>query len=148
MDQLAHWNSIAGLQFENLVYNHLDEVLNKLNINSTPLISAGPYLQKKKTRNKGGCQIDLMIICKHKTIYLCEIKFTQLITKSIIKDVEKKISVLENAKKYSIRPVLIYAHEIDKNSENDLRVYFDKLISFADLVVPENFKNERNWKES
>jgi AAA+ ATPase superfamily predicted ATPase len=134
IDHLSNWNIIAGFQFENLVLNHLPEIIEKLGINSSSIISASPYVQKAKTRNKGSCQIDLMIVCKHKTLYLCEIKFRQLIGRPVIKEVQKKIDVLEGSKNFSIRPILIYAGEIDKNHENDLVEFFDQIICLADMI--------------
>lgn len=138
VDQLTQWNIIAGFQFENLVLNHLPEIFEHLDIDMVSLISASPYIQRKKTRNKGACQIDLLIVCRHKTIYLCEIKFVQVVSRTIISEIEKKIKVFENANRYSIRPVLIYSGEIDKNSEGEIRAYFDKVISFSDLIEPQN----------
>lgn len=134
VSHLSNWNTIAGFQFENLVLNHLPEILEKLNINPSEIISASPYSQKKKTRNKGACQIDLLIVCKHKTLYLCEIKYRQLINSTVIKEVQNKIDVLEGAKKFSIRPVLIYAGELDENSKDELRDYFDKIISVEEMI--------------
>lgn len=134
VDHLPNWNVIAGFQFENLVLNHLPEILQQLKINPSSILSASPYLQRKKTRNKGACQIDLMISCKHKTLYLCEIKYRQTINSSVIKEVQRKIDVLEGGKTYSIRPILIYAGEIDSNSESELHDYFDKIISLEEII--------------
>lgn len=131
---LSHWSVISGFQFENLVFNHLSEIIGALQIDPSSIISASPYLQKKKTRNKGACQIDLMIVCKHKTLYLCEIKYQQSIDRSVIKEMQKKIDVLEKAKFYSLRPVLIYAGELDRNCEPDLREYFDQIISIEEMI--------------
>ncbi|MGZ3772383.1 MAG: DUF234 domain-containing protein [Pseudobdellovibrionaceae bacterium] len=134
VDHLSNWNIIAGFQFENLVLNHLPEILEQLNINLSSIISVAPYVQRKKTRNKGACQIDLLIVCKHKTLYVCEIKYRQSINLAIVKEVQRKIEVFEGVKSYSIRPVLIYAGEVDKNCENELCGYFDKMISIEEII--------------
>jgi len=134
VDHLSHWNAIAGIQFENLVLNNLPEIIQKLDLSPSSIISASPYIQRKKTRNKGACQIDLLIVCKHKTLYLCEIKFRHSINLSIINEVQRKMDVLENSKSYSIRPVLIYAGNIEPNHEIELKDFFDQIVSVEEIV--------------
>lgn len=135
VDHLSNWSIIAGFQFENLILNHLPEIIEKIRIEPSSILSAAPYLQRKKTRNKGGCQIDLLIVCKHKTLYLCEIKLRNSISNAVIKDVKDKMAKMENARSYSIRPILICAGEIEKNSQNELNDFFDRIISIEELIA-------------
>ncbi|MBL6991701.1 MAG: ATP-binding protein [Bacteriovoracaceae bacterium] len=129
-DSLFNWDTIAGLQFENLVLNNIDMVLNELRVPITQIIQYGPYFQTK-TKTRKGCQVDLMVLCKRKYIYLCELKYKNKIGMEVIDEVEEKIKRLNLYKKFSIRPVLIYSGELTKNlSEAD---YFSKMLSFEDL---------------
>ena len=74
LSNLLGWESIMGLQFENLVLNNLKEVCRVLKIEAQDIVVAGPFFQKKTKRQKG-CQIDLLIQTRYHTLYLCEIKF-------------------------------------------------------------------------
>ncbi len=135
INDLPNWNAIAGYQFENLILNHRSEIIKHLNIGHESILSAAPYYQRKKTRNRGSCQIDLLISCKYNTIYICEIKFRKIISKTIIKEVEDKISVIEKTRAYSIRPILIYAGQLDPNGEDEIRAYFDQILSIDEILV-------------
>ena len=68
------WSTIMGLQFENLVLNHLSEILKILKIPPQEIVMAGQYLQTE-TKQRKKCQIDLMIQTRYQQLYLCEIKF-------------------------------------------------------------------------
>lgn len=130
LEQLPEWNTIMGLQFENLVLNNLPSVQEILNISSSTILSASPYFQKKTLR-KEACQIDLLIQTRH-TVYVCEIKFSKNIDFSIIDEMKQKIRKLKIAKEMSIRPVLIYQGKLAPKviEEN----YFSNLISFDQLL--------------
>lgn len=64
---------MIGLQFKSLVLNSLKSLLDVIQLSSSLVLNAGPYLQGKTLRQKG-CQVDLMIRTK-RTLYLFEIKF-------------------------------------------------------------------------
>lgn len=124
------WETIMGFQFENLILNHLPEILPRLSINPNSVKSASPYYQKK-TKQHQACQIDLLIQTKY-TVYICEIKFRKKIDKEIIKEVQKKVEVLSFPKNISVRPVLIYSGELEPSLQKE--DYFDELLSFSDLL--------------
>jgi hypothetical protein len=133
IEQLSGWESIMGLQFENLVLNNLPVIINKIGMDYNSIISASPYFQNATKSNKGACQIDLLIQAKFGTLYLCEIKFKKNIDRQVIKDISKKIDLLKRPKNTSIRPVLIYeGHMTDTVRDND---FFDKIICFGDLLT-------------
>ncbi len=69
LSSIPGWETIMGLQFENLVLNNRDQVLKLLNIRSEDVIADNPFLQKQTTRQKG-CQIDYLIQTKFKNLYL------------------------------------------------------------------------------
>jgi AAA+ ATPase superfamily predicted ATPase len=132
ISSLPNWNTIMGLQFENLVHANSSEILNALRIDPHHLVSAGPYFQTKTARNRGACQIDLLIESKRNIAYVCEIKFRQQIKSSVISEVQKKIDTIQCPKKFALRPVLIYDGEIeDEDAFND---YFDACIPVSELL--------------
>ena len=130
MESLPEWEIIMGLQFENLVLNNVRSVCTLLEINMNSVRSAAPYFQRK-TQRKKSCQIDLLIETKH-TLYVCEIKFRKKISKAVIAEVQEKINRLRSPKRYTIRPVLIYAGELAAGIEEE--DYFDRILSFDTLL--------------
>ena len=108
------WESVMGLQFENLVVNNLKSLSKILRIDLIEITNAGPFFQRATKRQKG-CQIDLMIQTKHNTLYVCEIKFsTSEVKSSCVEEMEKKIENLSAPKGFSIRPVLIHVNGVSQ----------------------------------
>jgi hypothetical protein len=132
VQQLSQWSTLSGFLFENLILNHRVEIIEKLQLPKELIVSASPYFQVKKTRNKGACQIDLLIQQKKDTVYVCEIKNKERIDKSVIKEVQNKIEKLEKKKGVSIRPVLIYQGQLQ--DEDLLKDYFDKILSIGEIL--------------
>lgn len=124
------WETIMGFQFENLVLNNIPEVLKRLSINGNRVKSASPYYQKK-TEGHGACQIDLLIQTQY-TLHVCEIKFRKVIGREVIQEVEEKIEKLSIPKSLSVRPVLIYAGELQSVVQDE--GYFDAQVSFGELL--------------
>jgi len=110
LENLKSWDTIMGLQIQNLVLNNLPSVLNELNIAPESVISASPYFQKKTLRSES-TQIDLLIDTRY-AVYICEIKYRKKIDYNVINEMEKKIDRLKNPKKKSVRTVLIYLGEL------------------------------------
>ena len=111
---LPGWESVMGLQFENLVLNNLKKLLEILRINPSEVSNIGPFFQRKTQRMKG-CQIDLLIQTKHNTLYVCEVKFSSSEVKSsVIEEMEKKIENLSIPKGFSVRPVLIHVNGVSQ----------------------------------
>lgn len=134
VDFLKNWPTISGFQFENLVLNHIDEILQHLNINPNEILSASPHIQRKKTRNKGVCQIDLLIESKLDTLYICEFKFRHEIDASVVKEVERKVKVLERKKHQSVRTILIYEGDIRKNDKVIIEDYFYDVLKLGTIL--------------
>jgi hypothetical protein len=130
LDDLVDWEIIMGFQFENLILNNLKLVCSNLGIRLTNIKSAGYYFQRK-TQRQEACQIDLLIQTKY-TIYVCEIKFRNTITKKVIVDVQEKMNKLKVPKGISVRPVLIYSGELEKSIEKE--AFFDNLICFENFL--------------
>jgi AAA+ ATPase superfamily predicted ATPase len=129
---LSEWNTIMGLQFENLVLNNRRSVHEILQIDPNDIINDNPYFQTK-TKRTPGCQVDYMIQTKFGTLYLCEIKFMKNeIDHWILEEVERKISSLKAPTRYSYRPVLIHVNGVSQSVvESD---FFSKIIDFGELL--------------
>jgi uncharacterized protein len=134
LEELPEWQTIMGLQFENLVLNNLSAIQQLLQISPSSVLSISPYFQHKTQRTEA-CQIDLLIQTRH-TLYVCEIKFRKQITLNIIDEVKEKIRKIKVPKTMPVRPVLIYEGKLSSNirSEN----FFSHLIPFEDLLLSPN----------
>jgi AAA+ ATPase superfamily predicted ATPase len=126
-----NWESIMGLQFENLVIHNRCFLLDKLGIASEDYTYDGPFFQKKSERRKG-CQIDYLIQAKN-TLYICEIKFSKNpIGTKVIEDMKKKIEALALPKHVSYRPVLIHVGGV--TDEVVFKDCFDKIIDWTEIL--------------
>ncbi len=132
--QFANWETILGLQFENLILQNLPQIFEILHIKPANVLSATPYFQKKTARTKGACQIDLLITTTYKNIYLCELKVRDEIKAKIIHEVKRKVSVLQIPRGYSVRPILIYEGNMTEKTRYELAAYFHELVSFDQLI--------------
>jgi len=130
LENLTEWSSIMGLQFENLVFSNLKEIVRLLDIAPENIVSASPFIQHK-TNKQEACQID-MLICTKYTIYICEIKFRKKIEKGVIDEVISKMEKIKCSNYISLRPVLIYQGEL---ADSVVRSgFFTKIISFETLL--------------
>ena len=120
-----------GYQFENLVLNNIQSVCESIGFSMSTIKNAGPYFQKK-TRNRPGCQIDLLIESRY-TLYVCEIKFRKKIEKSVISDVSQKIRHLVFPDRFTVRPILIYVGELGPGIKDS--DFFSGIISFDQLLT-------------
>lgn len=111
VEQIAGWDSILGLAFENLVVNNWIELLPHIGAQNAIVESAVPY---RRSSEKPGCgvQIDLLIQTP-RTAYVVEIKRKNRIGREVEADVEEKIGRLKLRKGMSVRPVLVYDGTID-----------------------------------
>lgn len=129
---LQKWQTIMGLQFENLVINNFAALHKFLEISEMEVLSSNPYFQNKTT-TQDSCQIDYLIHTKFNNLYVCEIKFSRNpIGNLIIKEMEQKIKKIKRPKGYSIRPILITANGATEELESEQ--YFDKIINFDNLL--------------
>lgn len=128
---MTSFETIMGLQFENLVIYNSRCIMEKLGISLDSYVYDGPFFQTKTERTKG-CQIDYLIQCKH-TLYVCEIKFSKNpIGRGVIEEVQKKIDSLSVPRLFSVRPILIHVGGVNPDvAEAD---YFDKIIDWTSLL--------------
>ena len=125
MEQLDGWDTILGLQLENLVLNHLPEFLPLLGLGKSLVLSAAPF--RKKADAKGpGCQVDLLLQMR-RSVMIVEIKRRREIGREIIREVEEKVKRLPVRRGMSVRTALVYDGYLAPAVEGD---------GFFDAVVP------------
>lgn len=130
---LSGWDSIMGLQIENLVLNNRHAIKQKIGIYPDEVIFDNPFFQKKTTRNKG-CQIDYMVQTKYGNLYVCEIKFSRNIIKDdVINEVNEKIKRISLPRNFSTKPVLIHCSDIHEKIINS--GFFSKIIDISELFL-------------
>lgn len=133
LSSLPAWDSIMGLQFENLVVNNRKILLNKLNIRSEDIIYDNPFLQHATSKQKG-CQIDYMIQTKYKNLYIFEIKFSRNpLGSKVIDEVKEKINRLAIPHGIAILPILIHVNDVAENLLE--KEYFYSVIDFGELLL-------------
>jgi hypothetical protein len=132
LETLPEWDTLMGLQFENLVIGNRDSLLRHIGLKNTPILNSGPYFQNKTARMQA-CQIDLMLRTK-KNLYVVEIKLRQRITPSCIEEVQEKVRRLKLPKGTPCRTVLVYQGELDAGVVAE--DYFDYLVPFEKLFEP------------
>lgn len=127
-----NWKSILGLQFENLVINNIQQLYKHLRVNSSDVLRAGPYFQKRNQRQEG-CQIDLLIQTFHRILYLVEIKFSQNEIGLEVKDeIHKKIERFSLPRGFSIKPVLVHVNGVKGSVLGDR--FFSHIIDFSEML--------------
>lgn len=133
MPIIPSWDSIMGLQFENLVLNNRNFLFQLLSIPINEIIFDNPYFQKETKLHKG-VQIDLLIQTKYLVLYLVEIKFSlNQIELNVVDSVQEKINRLDvGDRSFSIRPILVHVNGVSpKLLESD---FFTKIIDFGKLL--------------
>ena len=129
MDQFRGWESIMGLQFENLVVNHFQELLPYLHLENSLVYSAAPY--RNGGRKGEGVQIDLLLQTK-RSAYVVEVKRCAEIGQEVVDDVARKVRRLKVAPGNSIRSALVYDGHLSRTVEAD--GFFDAIIPFRRLL--------------
>ncbi|MFT3742167.1 MAG: hypothetical protein QM752_05790 [Gammaproteobacteria bacterium] len=129
---LPGWDAIMGLQFENLVLNNHQTIVQLLGINPQDLVFDNPFFQRKTTRAPG-CQIDYLIQTRFHTVYVCEIKFSRFeITPEVIQEVKDKLKALQLPRHFSYRPVLIHVNGVREDVVDS--GFFSEIIDFSALL--------------
>lgn len=129
LEQLPGWNSILGLQFENMVLGALPALVRKLHLEKTHIVSMSPFRRFPHDHVRG-CQIDCLIQTK-RSLYVVEIKRRMEIGMEVVAEVERKIEALPHDERLSVRPVLVYDGRLSPlvTDEN----YFASIISANEL---------------
>ena len=125
LEQLQGLQTFFGLQFENLVLNHVGDLFPLLGLDRSLVLSAFPYVQAA-TKRLRGCQIDLLVQTQ-RTLVVVEIKRRLEIGREIIGEVSEKVSRLAHDKSLSVRTALVYDGRLSPG------VLADR---FFDFVIP------------
>lgn len=132
MSQLSGYDTIMGLQFENLILNNRHLLWQKLNINRDEVLMDNPYFQRQ-TQRHSACQVDYMIQTKYNILYLCEIKFSRnSVTNKVVEELEEKAHRVSLPRGYAIRLILIHINGISGEFQSDK--YPLDIIDFSELV--------------
>jgi uncharacterized protein len=132
LSSLPGWDSIMGLQFENLILNNREKIFELLNLKVEDIVSDNPYLQRQTSKQKG-CQIDYLIQTKFQTLYVCEVKFYKnAVPPNVVDEVKEKIKCLQLPKGFAVLPVLIHVNGIAESVV--AKDYFREIIDFSDLL--------------
>ena len=125
LERLPGWDTIMGLQFENLVLNNISTLAPMIGLVGKNVESAAPYFKSgRKTGN--GVQIDYLVQLP-RCAYVVEIKRKRTIGKSIEEEMQQKIDRLALPRNLSVKTVLVYEGNLDPSVEED---------GFFDAVVP------------
>lgn len=133
LSDLKNYHAILGYQFENLILANRDYLHEKIGIDKSSVISSFPHKQNKTTKNKGGCQIDLLIETDLQVLYVCEFKCSHKISKAIIAEMKEKLFRLKVPKGYATKPILVYEGEIYPPHAEEIEAYFYKIIHFLEI---------------
>ena len=74
LSDLLGWDSIMGLQVENLILKNRQTLLKKIGVLPQDIVNENPYIQKQ-TKQHRGCQVDYLIQTKANNLIVCEFKF-------------------------------------------------------------------------
>lgn len=132
LNAIPGWSSIMGIQIENMLLSHRQQIFKSLGIHPQDVMMDNPFLQHA-TKTHEGVQIDYLIQTVTKTLYLCEFKFHRNeITSKIIKEVQRKIESLVLPKGMSVCPVLFHFNGVS-HAVLDAR-YFYRIIDINDFL--------------
>lgn len=129
---MPSWESLIGLQFENLVLNNRRHILRELGVRPEEVLYDNPYFQRQ-TSHHPGCQIDFLIQTRFGNLFVCEIKFSRNpIPASVISEVESKLKTLTAPKGHAKIPVLIHVNGVTPEVEES--GFFSRIIDFGSLL--------------
>ncbi len=129
ISMLDGWDAVMGLAFENLVVNNYAYLLPHLHLGNTLITSAAPYRKSAVRGRCKGCQVDLLIQSQG-MICIVEVKRRD-IDKSVIAEVDAKVSCISRPPGVSIRTALVFDGALAPTVEAN--GYFDAIIPFRKL---------------
>lgn len=125
------WDAYCGLSFELFCEKNILAVLKKLDVLDT-VERVGTYWQRK-TLNKPGTQIDLVIECSDKTTFLIECKWSKnKVGLCVVDELVTKEKLYPNPKGNTLRKVIIASQGVTEQVANDKTVSVITLQDFFD----------------
>jgi hypothetical protein len=134
LSELKQFDSILGLQFENLILANRQRLHEILGISPSDIQSSAPHVQRKKAKTKAGCQIDLLIHTALDIFYLCEFKCKKVIDRAVIDEVRYKMNVLALPRRSALKPVLVYEGEILGSHAEEIEHFFYRIVHFDEFL--------------
>ncbi len=129
---LSGWNSMMGLQFENLVLSNVHSLLPLIGVKPSELLCYGPFFQRQ-TNRRAGCQVDLLVQTRFRTVHLCEIKFSsQPVGMNTVYAIEDKVDRLALPKGWSIRTAIIHVNGVTDEVRQSESI--DHVVDFCTLM--------------
>lgn len=133
LEQLPEWDVIKGLAFENLVVNNFRELLPRLGLDRSLVISAAPFRKATQSRRASdrGVQVDLLLQTR-RSIYLVEVRRRNELGHEVVDEMDEKVSRIRRPRGVSLKTALVYDGHLAKTVEAD--GYFDAVIDIRDVV--------------
>ena len=133
LEQLPEWDVIKGLAFENLVVNNFRELLPRLGLDRSLVISAAPFRKATQSRRAldRGVQVDLLLQTR-RSIYLVEVRRRNELGHEVVDEMDEKVSRIKRPCGVSLKTALVYDGHLAKTVEAD--GYFDAVIDIRDVV--------------
>ena len=127
LSELPGWQTIMGLQFENLVLNRVMDFKDALHLTGATVRSAAPY----RTGGANAVQVDLLVQTDE-VMYVVEIKRRKLIKADIVDEVKEKIGKIRRPSRISVRKAIIFDGELAPAVRRT--GYFDAIIDVGKMI--------------
>ena len=132
LEDLDGWETVMGLQFENLVLSNLRCLVSRLGLGNAQIISAAPYRRAaSRDGRRKGVQIDRLIQTR-RSVCVVEVKRRREIGRGVIDEVAEKVKAIPARDGISVRTALVYEGRLAPIVEAD--GYFDSLVPFGSLL--------------
>lgn len=126
-----NWNSVFGLQFENLILNNLATLVSLAGIPPQEIVQIGPYFQSA-TKARAGVQIDCLIQCRKGILHLFEFKTGKGIGAGAESEMRRKSALLKIPRGFALRHYLVHLGEL--SGELQASDFFDRTIAFDEFI--------------
>lgn len=133
LEQLPEWDTIKGFAFENLVVNNFRELLPRLGLENSLVVSAAPFRKTSRSGSAGagGVQVDLLLQTR-RSIYIVEVKRRNEIGHEVVDEIDAKVARIKRPNGVSVKTALVYDGHLAKTVEAD--GYFDAVIDIRDIM--------------
>jgi len=131
LENLPGWQTVKGLQFENLVLNNFSSLITPLHLDGVQIFSAAPY-SRHADDTRRGVQIDLLVQTR-KSYVVVEIKHQAEVKESVEEEVREKIRRLGIPSDRSVRTALVYSGRLSKAVSGN--GFFDAIIPASALLT-------------
>lgn len=133
VDLLPGWDTMMGLQFENLVLNNFPALVPLLNLQGKLITSAAPFSRRGNSRGDG-VQIDLLVQTEG-TAHIVEIKRSRGdLGVEVAGEIQRKAAVLPVRRGISVRTALVYdghaTRGLEASDAVDLFIPASRLLGF------------------